>query len=207
VSHFDEPAETVAQRIYELYRRHAAAVCRVFDTGVDANKADIRNGSLPPDCLVSLVVGRRTEVTSYPAPASGRKTAEAPLQEIRISIDDPGKGVIFERWGEMKGVGAKLLIALAEPFRSARESELAPEKYPYLRTQILARQLKCESEVLRRQVLRLRNEINSRAAKAGDGELPVDAVIESSQWHGYRLNPDRVRLVARATLRVSCSKR
>ena len=196
VSHFDEPAETVARRVYELHRRHAAAVCRVFDAGVDANKADIRNGSSPPDCLISLVIGQHSEITPYPPPANAPKMAEASVQEIRISIDEVGKRVIFERWGEMKGVGAKLLIALAAPFREARESELAPEKYPYLSTQTLARQLKCESGVLRRQALRFRNEINRRAEKAGDPELPVDAVIESSQWYGYRLNPDRVKLIA-----------
>ena len=52
------PPSTVARRIFELHRRHAAAVCNVFDDGVDANKAEIRNGSLPADCLVSLVVGQ-----------------------------------------------------------------------------------------------------------------------------------------------------
>jgi hypothetical protein len=122
--------------------------------------------------------------------------AEAPLQEVRISIDEVGKRVIFERWGEMKGVRAELLIALAAPFRSAQKSELALENYPYLPTQTLARQLKCESEVLRRQVLRFRNEINRRAAEAGDRELPIDTVIESNQGYGYRLNPDRVKLIA-----------
>jgi hypothetical protein len=197
VSNFDEPAETVARRIYELHRRHAAAVCRVFDAGVDANKADIRNGSLPPDCLVSLVVGQRSEVTSYPAPASAPKIAEAPLQEIRMSIDEVGKRVVFKRWGEMRGAGAELLITLAAPFREAREAEVAPEKYPYLPTQKLEHQLKCESdEVLRRRVNRCRNAINKLAVEAGDPELPIDAVIENSPWHGYRLSPDRVKLVA-----------
>ena len=28
----------------------------------------------------------------------------------------------------------------------------------------------------------------------------IDAVIENIQWHGYRLNPDRVRLVAPSEL-------
>ena len=196
VSHFDELAETVARRIYELHQRHAAAVCRVFDDGVGANKADIRNGSLPPDCLVSLVVAQRSEARSYPGPSSGPKMAETPLQEIRISIDAVGERVIFERWGEIKGVDAKLLIALAAPFREAREGELAPEKYPYLTTQKLASVLKHKSEVLRLRVLRCRNKISRRAKEAGDPELPTDAVIESSQWRGYRLNPDRVRLIA-----------
>jgi hypothetical protein len=187
----------VAQRVYELHRRHAAAVCRVFDAGVDANKADIRNGRLPPDCLLSLVFGQRTEVTSYLAPISAPKMIEAVLQEMRLSIDEVGKRVVFERWGEIRGVNAELLIALAGPFRDARGIELAPEQYPYLNKQKLEQQLKCESnEVLRRRVLRCRNAIKKLAEKAGDVAPPTDAVIESSQWHGYRLNPDRVRLIA-----------
>ena len=196
VSHFEEPAETVARRIYELHLRHAAAVCRVFDDGVDANKADIRNGSLPADCLVSLVVGQRSEVTSYPAPTIAPKMAEAPLQEIRMSVDEVGKRVVFQRWGEIKGVGAELLIVLALPFREAREAEVPPEDIPYLPPQKLEHQLNCDSnDVLRRRVLRCRNAIKKLAERAGDVAPQMDAVIESSQWHGYRLNPDRVRLV------------
>jgi 7-cyano-7-deazaguanine synthase in queuosine biosynthesis len=196
VSHFNEPAGTVARRIYELHRRHAAAICRVFDAGFDANKADIRNGSLPPDCLLSLVVGQRSDITSYPAPTSIPKTPEAVPPEIRMSIDDVRKRVVFERWSEIKGVSAELLIALAAPFREGRERELAPEEYSYLNKETLMRQLKCKSdEVLRRRVLRCRNAINKLAKQAGAPEPPIDAVIENSQWHGYRLNPDRVRLV------------
>src|SRR5215216_2639839 len=100
-----------------------------------------------------------------------------------------------ERWGETKGVGADLLIALPAPFREARERELAPEEYPYLNKEKLARQLNCESdEVLRRRVLRCRNAIKKLAKNVGVPEPSIDAIIESSQWHGYRLNPDRVRL-------------
>jgi hypothetical protein len=90
VSHFAEPAGTVARRIFELHRRHSAAVCQVFDAGVDANKANIRNGSLSRDCLISLVVGQSSEVTSYPAPISALTMTEGPVQEIRMSIDEVG---------------------------------------------------------------------------------------------------------------------
>ena len=54
--------------------------------------------------------------------------AEAPLQEIRMSVDEVGKRVVFQRWGEIKGVGAELLIVLAAPFREAREAEVPPEE-------------------------------------------------------------------------------
>ncbi len=113
-----------------------------------------------------------------------------------MSIDKVGKRVVFERGREIRGVSAELLIALAAPFREAREGELAPEKYPYLTKEKLARQLNYEfDEVLRRRVSRCRKTINSLAKTAGDPELPIDAVIENSPWHSYRLNPDRVRLV------------
>ena len=112
-----------------------------------------------------------------------------------MSIDEIGKRVVFERGREIKGVSAELLIALAAPFREAWKGELAPEAYPYLTKEKLAGQLNCKSdEVLRRRVLRCRNAIKSLAEQAGDPELSIDAVIENSQWHGYRLNPDRVRL-------------
>jgi hypothetical protein len=196
VSHFNEPAGTAARRIFELHRRHAAAVCRVFDAGVDANKANIRNGSLLPDCLLCLVVGQRSEDTSYPSSTRTPTLAETPLQEIRMSVDEVGKRVVFEEWGEIKGVGAELLIALAALFRQARERELAPEEYPYLNKDKLMRELNCGSAMLRRRVLRCRNEIHKLAKSADDHNVPMNAVIESSPWHGYRLNPDRVRLVA-----------
>jgi hypothetical protein len=121
---------------------------------------------------------------------------EVPLEEIRMSIDEAGKRVVFERWGEITGVGAELLIALAAPFREARNGELAPEEYPCLTKDKLVRQLNCESdEVLRRRVLRCRNQIKRLAEQAGGPELSTNAVIDNVQWHGYRLNPDRVRLI------------
>ena len=58
-------------------------------------------------------------------------------------------------------------------------------------------QTRCDTdETLRRRVLRCRNKIEELAKSAGDPPPSLDGVIENSQRHGYRLNPDRVRLVA-----------
>jgi hypothetical protein len=138
LSFFHEPANTVARLIFGLYQRHAAAVRKVFNDGVKANEANIWNGRLTADCLISLIVGQSGEGASYPTSISTTKPAEVTAQEIRMSIDEIGKRVMFERWGEITGVGAELLIALAAPFREARQNELHPERYPYLRTQKLA---------------------------------------------------------------------
>ena len=75
--------------------------------------------------------------------------------------------------------------------------ELAPERYPFLEASKLRRQVNCKSDqALRRRILRCRTKIKKLARDAGDTAPSLDAVIENSQWHGYRLNPDRVRLVA-----------
>jgi len=200
VSHCDEPASTVSRRILELHRRHAEAVGRVFDAGIDANKADLRSGSLPADCLISLVVGQGREGTTYPEPSQAVTTAAAPPRDIRMSIDGTGQRVVIDGWGEITGANARLLSTLAAPFRAAGEGELLPKDYPYLRPAQLQGELSLESdESLRRCVHRCRRAIAARARGAGVPELPNDTIIENHPWRGYRLNPDHVRLVKPST--------
>ena len=116
---------------------------------------------------------------------------------IRIAIDDQQKRVVFDRSQQMKGKNAALIIALAVPFRQAMHEERAPENYPFTETSKLMRQINCDSqETFRKTVLRCRNKLTLLATRAGDCRPSIDAVIESSQWHGYRLNPSRVRIVA-----------
>ena len=108
-----------------------------------------------------------------------------------------GERVLFDRWGEIKGVRADLLISLAGPHREATSDERITQNYPFTKTEQLLGTLRISSaETLRRNVLRCRKEINRLATKAGDTPPSIDAVIETSQWHGYRLNPDTVRIVA-----------
>src|SRR5262249_29418635 len=146
---------------------------------------------------LSLVVGQGGERSAYCAPSVRPTQLILAAREIRLSVDEGSKRVVFQWWGELKGLDAELIIALAELFRDATRKELSPERYPFLETSKLARQINCGSdEALRRRVLRCRNKIRKLAKEAGGVEPSVDAVIENIQWHGYRLNPDRVRLVA-----------
>ena len=43
-------------------------------------------------------------------------------QEIKVAFDETRRHVVFDRWGEIAGKGADLLIALAGPFRDASSS-------------------------------------------------------------------------------------
>jgi hypothetical protein len=143
-------------------------------------------------------------MSAYPAPSRESKEVAAIGAVIQIAVDEDGKRVVFARWGEVTGVSAELLIALAVPFRKAMGKELAPERFPFTSTASLLRQTNCpNTEALRRRVLHCRNRIARMATNTGDPPPSTDAVIENSQWHGYRLNPDRVRIVALSELRPS----
>jgi hypothetical protein len=62
---------------------------------------------------------------------------------------------------------------------------------------------KVREETLRRRVLRCRTMIAQLAQNAGAVAPALDAVIENNQSHGYRLNPDTVRIVAITELTAS----
>ena len=113
------------------------------------------------------------------------------VREIRLAADRGRGWIIFERWGPIKGAGAKLLSTLLAEFDQAAEEKLAPEHYPFVSSRVLARQLACDSdETLRRQVLRLRTGIRRLAKSAGEPAPPDDVVIENQPGRGYRLNPE-----------------
>jgi Queuosine biosynthesis protein QueC len=168
VGYFQDLATTVAGRIVGLYRRHAKAVCNVFDDTIKASASKIREGTLAADCLLSLVVGQGGERSAYCAPGFPPAQRIMAAQEIRMSIVEDGKRVVFQRWGELQGANADLIIALAELFRSAARKELSPERYPFFETPKLKRRLNCGSdEVLRRRVLRCRNKIKNLPKMSG----------------------------------------
>lgn len=114
-----------------------------------------------------------------------------------MAVDPEKKKVVFSSWGTLGGASAALLIALAEPHEQASKGLRAPERFPFTKSSKLAGALELESgETLRRRVYRCRRAITRLAEKGGDEPLALDAVVESSQWHGYRLNPFVVRLLS-----------
>ena len=173
VGFFTEPTSTVAERIFDLHRRHAAAVCKVFDEGISRHRAALREGKLPPSCLLSLIVSQRASDVgaAYPEHVPSVKPTIAARPEIRMAIDERRRRVLFDRWGEIKGVRADLLISLAEPHRRAANEERAPQNYPFTKGQHLSQIHRVEAETLKRLVLRCRNEISRLAKKVGEAGL------------------------------------
>jgi hypothetical protein len=55
-------------------------------------------------------------------------------------------------------------------------------------------------ESVRRRVSQCRKQIEQLATNAGAPRPSISAIVENHQWHGYRLNPDTVRIVAISAL-------
>ena len=119
VGFFPESADTVASRIFDLHRRHASAVCRVFDGAISSHAGNLRQATLPSACLLSLIVSQRDAESVYPDRSRAMEQRARTDPEIRIAIIEHQKRVVFDRWGEISGVSAELITALTEPFRQA----------------------------------------------------------------------------------------
>jgi hypothetical protein len=207
VSFFAESADTVARRVFDLYQNHAQTVVSVFERAIAAHARALAEGCLPPDCLLLLAVSRGREPNGLPADSAAERptpnaasaraniTPAAPLPRVSMMID-PDRGVVkFEGRTVIRGAGATILLALAEPFRAATRAELVPEQYPFMPTSELMRRAGCNSEeTLRTRLLRLRRSLGASASGTGCPPLAIDSVVENVPWRGYRLNPESVRV-------------
>jgi hypothetical protein len=196
---FDEPADIAASKIFALYQRHAAGVCDVVEREIAAKARLIREGSLPADCLLSLVAGQSARSLAGAVTSALTIRSADMVQSIRVAVDE-GK-VVIPGLGELKGISIQILKALAGPYREGREAELQPQNYRFMPTKELLKLLGIEEEeILRKRVQRCRREISNLAIAAGREPFDVNAVIESHNWRGYRLNPDNVQIIALSEL-------
>ncbi len=173
VNYFEDPANIVGSRIFELHQRHAAAVCVVFRNAINARARELLQSGLSKECLLLLVVSQQGSERRYPVPREYPARVSTETRAILLATDQPTGCAAFQRWGELKGVHAELMIVLAEPFRLAMRDERSPTAYPFMPTTQLVRRLKCRTdEALRRRVLLCRKAIAKLAQSAGDPLLP-----------------------------------
>jgi len=59
INHIDGTADAVAQKVFELHKRHARQVLHGLDTAARQGVSEMRQGELPSDCLLNIVYGSR----------------------------------------------------------------------------------------------------------------------------------------------------
>jgi hypothetical protein len=194
-----EDANEAGRKIYELYKRHATEVCGVVDNGIRQNASALRAHSLPASCLLVLALPKREEAETFVSSPPIRDLAQRELEDeveesrlgpkIRIAFDEEKKQVIFGSWPVLIGASYALLNQLRANYEDAKRAGRAPENYPFVGSHELAQRLRVEEPTLRRQISRLRRQLDKHSVASGNGPLLPDAVIENEPWVGYRLNP------------------
>jgi hypothetical protein len=112
--------------------------------------------------------------------------------EIQLAVNE-NEHIVLVRGGlEFSGGDYKLLRLLLEAFEEDQRNRKAPGNYSYTITSTLAKRLQVRQPTVRQRVLRIRKRLFDWFAE--DYPLPQDALIESSSWEGYRINP-AVRLL------------
>lgn len=181
---FEDTANVIGERIFDMHLRHARSVCDAFDAGVRQHASQLREGVLHAACLLRLVTSGDT--------IGEADAGERALARIELVINRSLKTVAVGGWGELKGVSARLIIALAQAIAHP-PGQGEPTDASFINSGVLAEQMGGPSgEALRRQIQRCREAITKLARDAGAPPPDPGGIVENLPWHGYRLNSDRV---------------
>ena len=207
--------DAVTQSVFELYRRHGDAVHSALTIGVRAHAEKLVSGTLPPNCIVRMAIREHSQDLEQ-APITDPVEAEKKdrgsegherrdfhqIGEIRLSLDEKERRVLLEGLQPLTGPANYSLIAqLAAQYRQDREAGRAPENFKYTSARELAETFAIHEATLRRRVNRFRKQAAERFEDRNGLPLMQDAIIESKDWHGYRINP-RVWVVNPDELKV-----
>ena len=208
-------SDSVMQSVFELHRRHGDAVHAALTRGVKSYADDLVSGTLPASCIVRMAIREHRQDLDH-APLVDPVEAEAKsdrakkredrtfdtVGEIRLSLDDQVQRVMLEGVPPVTGPANYSLIAqLVAQYRQDREAGRAPENFRYTSARELAETFAIREPTLRRRVNRFRKQAAERFEDRNGLPLMQDAIIETREWKGYRINP-RVWVVEPGELKV-----
>lgn len=85
-------ANDAAQRVFELHHRHAQQICKAIDDAGTALIPDMRRGTLPGTCLVSIAVGRSPKFREHLNAAEAEGQAAELDELVTLSQVEPLAG-------------------------------------------------------------------------------------------------------------------
>lgn len=117
VNHIDGTADDVAQRVFDLHKKHARQVLQALDAAAKGAVAEMREGTLPADSLLSIVyAGKRAmpeaeAAQSFPTP-DGSRWEDVSLrfidgETLSITVKDVSKRFLFSEMGMSDGRNKK----------------------------------------------------------------------------------------------------
>lgn len=207
VAAYDEHSSNAAvEKVFDLHRRHGAAVMSVIERAIRGQAALIARGQLPPTSLLSMYLGEagfqvpdvtddltiRTPAADKPPSAYGRGTPPPELFPLRVAFYQHGTIPVVE----VDGLGCVRHgpAAVAHDLRPFYDEDLAaglaPENHRYVpRGGLATKRRHVAPNTVSQQVNRCRNELAAfyRAVERKDPDR--DLLIENIRHKGYRLDP------------------
>ncbi len=209
--------DQAAEQIFDLHRRHGEVVYRVLENGIKTFAGKLVDKTLPASCLLRMAVQGhasafdetliRDPVEARDADAAADDTRDFHRSsEIQMSLDEQARRVVFDGLPPIEGRATySLLDKLAATHREDTRVGRSPVNYRYTLARVLADVLSIEEATLRRRVSRFRQRIADLFVRHFGFPLAQDAVIETREWKGYRLNPG-VRVLALSEIRRAASQ-
>jgi hypothetical protein len=187
------------EKVYQLYKRHAADVMGVVNKGFDDHRARLVDGTLPSGCILSMCFNRNvvepTDAPDIRADLSAFMDRLQP-QKCEFAVDHTQNRVVFKGSFFIDGADFNLVNALIPNFRSAKQ---AGTDHGFVRAPDLATTLGIEEASLRKQLERTRKKVHEKLAVDQGIVFDTDGFIENKEREGYRLNAS-LREVALADL-------
>jgi hypothetical protein len=195
--------DQVAEAMLDLHHRHAVAVKKVLADGFRTYADDLAQQSLPNSCILRLVAGKEGLAMPLLSDQPSGLVAEFDTRDfhrthqLRIAVDHQRKRLLVAGIPPVEGRGIlRLAETLIQQAQRDRGEGRAPESFTFLKSRTLSMTLGKNEATLRRTVHRVRSRL--RAAFETNAGLPLSmyALVETDQWHGYRLNPSVLVLAA-----------
>jgi len=117
VNHLDGTADSVAQRVFDLHKRHARQVVQALDAAAKEAVPEMRQGALPSNCLLSIVyAGQRAHADEeppqvFPTP-DGARWDEVSIryidgETVAVEVRGVSKHCLFSEMGMCDGRNKK----------------------------------------------------------------------------------------------------
>ena len=139
---------------------------------------------------------RSPAAAEVPGDASADARNFGQTLDIEMALATDGCSVVFQEVGPVPGRALCLLLErLIKFYLEDRETSRSIDQCRFIRAPVLAESLGIAEETLRRRISVFRKKVAELYQVRCGLPLRADAIIETKEWTGYRLNP-RVRLVS-----------
>ena len=194
VAHLDDPEEASLKRIAGLLRRHGAGVVGVMQKTMESRSIDEFEVHTLPRMFGQI---KNEGLVGNPENALVAPVAEAEAGMFKMNFDSKGKKLVINGVIEITAPATcELLFALAKNHLCGAGQGLDFEDYPMLTAYELTDVLRLTDDGnVRQRISRSRSFLRQTFNSAGYTEEDADVLIETLPRLGYRLAPERVKVL------------